>query len=91
MAIWNILHTIVIFYDHLVHFVFHLVHFFGFGNIFREKSGNHGIEAFLLLLKKSDNVSCLKRQQLFPANIFFNMVLFFHSPYEFEIRKSQAC
>jgi hypothetical protein len=40
MAIWNILRTFGIFYDHLVHFVFIWYIFSGFGNIYREKSGN---------------------------------------------------
>jgi hypothetical protein len=41
MAIWNILQTFVIFYEHLVG-TFYLVHFSGFGITNREKSGNPG-------------------------------------------------
>jgi hypothetical protein len=40
MAIWNILQTFRIFYDHLVHFVFIWYIFSGSGNIYQEKSGN---------------------------------------------------
>jgi hypothetical protein len=40
MAIWNILHTFKIFYDHLVHFVFNWYIFSGFGIVQQEKSGN---------------------------------------------------
>jgi hypothetical protein len=40
MAIWNILRTFGIFYDHLVHFVFIWYIFSGFGIMYREKSGN---------------------------------------------------
>jgi hypothetical protein len=44
MAIWDILQT---FYDHLVHLCsVHLVHFSGLGNIYQEKSGNHGIDSY---------------------------------------------
>jgi hypothetical protein len=42
MAIWNILQTFGIFYDHLVHFVFILCSFGTFGIIHQEKSGNPG-------------------------------------------------
>jgi hypothetical protein len=38
--IWNILETFVIFYDHLVHFVFIWYIFPGFGIMYQEKSGN---------------------------------------------------
>jgi hypothetical protein len=41
-AIWNILETFRIFYDHLVQFVFIWCIFSGLGNINREKSGNPG-------------------------------------------------
>jgi hypothetical protein len=37
MVIWNILETFGIFYDHLVHF---LLIWYGFGILYREKSGN---------------------------------------------------
>jgi hypothetical protein len=40
MAIWNILQTFGIFYDHLVHFVFIWYIFSGFGIMYQEKSGN---------------------------------------------------
>jgi hypothetical protein len=40
MAIWNILRTFGIFYDHLVHIGVHFVHFSGFGMMHQEKSGN---------------------------------------------------
>jgi hypothetical protein len=40
MAIWNILQTFGIFYDHLVHFVFVRYIFSGFGIMYQEKSGN---------------------------------------------------
>jgi hypothetical protein len=40
MAIWNILQTFEIFYDHLVHFVLICyVHFSGLGNIYQENWG----------------------------------------------------
>jgi hypothetical protein len=43
MAIWNILRTFGIFFDHLVHFVLHnWGHFSGFGIMYQEKSGNPG-------------------------------------------------
>jgi hypothetical protein len=43
MAICNILRTFGIFYDHLVPtFCVHLVHFYGFVIMYREKSGNPG-------------------------------------------------
>jgi hypothetical protein len=38
MAIWNILRTFVIFYDHLVHFS-------GFGIMYHEKSGNPAFDS----------------------------------------------
>jgi hypothetical protein len=41
MAIWNILRTLGIFYDHFVHFV----HFSGFGIMHQEKSGNPANDA----------------------------------------------
>jgi hypothetical protein len=41
-AILNILRTLVILYDHLVHFVFIWYIFYGFGIICLEKSGNPG-------------------------------------------------
>jgi hypothetical protein len=40
MAIWNILPTFGIFYDHLVQFVFIWYIFSGFGIMHQEKSGN---------------------------------------------------
>jgi hypothetical protein len=40
MALWNILQALGIFYDHLVQFVVHLVHFSGFSIMYQEKSGN---------------------------------------------------
>jgi hypothetical protein len=40
MAIWNILQTFGILYDHLVHFVFVRYIFSGFGIMCEEKSGN---------------------------------------------------
>jgi uncharacterized membrane protein len=40
MAIWNILQTFGIFYDHLVHFVFIWYIFSSLGNVYQEKSGN---------------------------------------------------
>jgi hypothetical protein len=40
MAIWDILRTFGIFYDHLVHFVFIWYIFPGFGIMYKEKSGN---------------------------------------------------
>jgi hypothetical protein len=40
MAIWNILETFGIFYDHLGTFCVHLVHFYRFGIMYQEKSGN---------------------------------------------------
>jgi hypothetical protein len=42
MAIWNILRTLWIFYDHLVHWVFIWCTFSGFGIMYQEKSGNPG-------------------------------------------------
>jgi hypothetical protein len=39
MAIWNILWTFGIFYDHLVHFVFLWYILSGFGIVYQEKSG----------------------------------------------------
>jgi hypothetical protein len=44
MAIWNILQTFGIFYDHLVHFVFIWYIFSGLANIYQEKSGNPAYE-----------------------------------------------
>jgi hypothetical protein len=41
MAIWNIVQTFRIYYDHLVHFVFIWYIFFGFGIMHQEKPGNH--------------------------------------------------
>jgi hypothetical protein len=51
MAIWNILRTFGIFYDHLVHFVFIWYIFSGFGIMHQERSGNpviasRGLEQF---------------------------------------------
>jgi hypothetical protein len=43
MAIWNILQTFGICYDHLVHFVLIWYIFPGFGIMFQEKSGNPGL------------------------------------------------
>jgi hypothetical protein len=43
MAIWNVLWTFGIFYDHLVHFVFIWYIFSGFGIMHQEKSGNPDI------------------------------------------------
>jgi hypothetical protein len=40
IAIWNVLQTFGIFYDHLVHFVFIWYTFPGLGNIYQENSGN---------------------------------------------------
>jgi hypothetical protein len=40
MAMWNILQTFGIFYDHLVHFVFIWHILSGFGIMYQEKSGN---------------------------------------------------
>jgi hypothetical protein len=40
MAIWNILQTFGIFYDHYVHSVFIWYIFSGLDNIYQEKSGN---------------------------------------------------
>jgi hypothetical protein len=45
MAIWNILQTFGIIYDHLVQFVFIWYIFSGFGIIRQEKSGNPALEA----------------------------------------------
>jgi hypothetical protein len=42
MAIWNILLTFGICYDHLVHFVFMWNILSGFGIMYQEKSGNPG-------------------------------------------------
>jgi hypothetical protein len=44
IAIWNILQTFGIFYDHLVHFVFIWYIFSGLGILYQEKSGNTGGE-----------------------------------------------
>jgi hypothetical protein len=44
MAIWTIVWTFGIFYDHLVHFLFIWCIFSGFGVVHREKSGNPGLE-----------------------------------------------
>jgi hypothetical protein len=41
-AVWNILQTFEIFYDHLVEFVFVWHIFSGFGIMHQEKSGNPG-------------------------------------------------
>jgi hypothetical protein len=44
LAIWNILQTFGIFYDHLVHFVFSCaLRNSGFGIVHREKSGIPGL------------------------------------------------
>jgi hypothetical protein len=40
MAIWNIIWTFEIIFDHLVHFVFIWCTFSGFGIMYQEKSGN---------------------------------------------------
>jgi hypothetical protein len=45
MAIWNILQTFEIIYDHLVQFVFIWYIFSGFGIMRQEKSGNPAVEA----------------------------------------------
>jgi hypothetical protein len=42
--IWNILQTFGIFYNHSVHLAFIWYIFFGFGNMYQEKSGNPGVE-----------------------------------------------
>jgi hypothetical protein len=42
MAIWNILWTFGIFYDHLEHFGFLWYIFYGFGIMYQEKYGNPG-------------------------------------------------
>jgi hypothetical protein len=42
MAIWNILQTFGIFYDHMVHFVFIWYIFSGLDMMDQEKSGNPG-------------------------------------------------
>jgi hypothetical protein len=42
MAIWDILQPFGKFYNHLVHFVFILVHFSSLGIMHQEKSGNPG-------------------------------------------------
>jgi hypothetical protein len=42
MALWDILRTLGIFYDHLVHFVFVWYIFSGFGIAHQGKSGNPG-------------------------------------------------
>jgi hypothetical protein len=42
MAIWNILRTFGIYYDHLVHFVFIWHIFSRFGIMYPDKSGNPG-------------------------------------------------
>jgi hypothetical protein len=42
MAIWNILQTVGIFYDHLVDFVFIWYIFSCFGIMYQDKSGNPG-------------------------------------------------
>jgi hypothetical protein len=42
MAIWNMLWTFGIFYDHLVHLAFIWYIFLGFGIVYQEKSGNPG-------------------------------------------------
>jgi hypothetical protein len=43
MAIYNILWTFGLFYDHLVHFVYFWYIFSGFGFMYLEKSGNPGL------------------------------------------------
>jgi hypothetical protein len=48
MAIWNILRTYGIFYDHLAQFVFIWYIFFAFGIMHQEKSGNPGRQHFYL-------------------------------------------
>jgi hypothetical protein len=42
--IWDILRTLGIFYEHLVHFMLILYIFSGFGIMYQEKSGNPGLE-----------------------------------------------
>jgi hypothetical protein len=49
IAIWNILQEFVIFYDHLVHFVFICYIFSVFGIMYQEKSGNPDASSFFLL------------------------------------------
>jgi hypothetical protein len=50
MAICNILRTLVLFYDHLVHFVFIWYIFSGFGIMYQEKYGNPGQSMFFVLV-----------------------------------------
>jgi hypothetical protein len=45
IAVWNILRTFGIFYDHLVHFVFIWYIFSSFGIMHQEKSGNPAVGA----------------------------------------------
>jgi hypothetical protein len=45
-AMWNILRTLGIFNDHLVHFVFIWYIFSGFGIAYQEKSGNPARKAY---------------------------------------------
>jgi hypothetical protein len=55
-AIWNILQTFGLFYDHLVHFAFIWYNFSGFGTMHQEKSGNPGLQFAHWLLRKTVRV-----------------------------------
>jgi hypothetical protein len=54
MAIWNILWTFWVFYDHLVNFVFLRYISSGFGIMHQEKSGNPVVNRFSKFLSRPD-------------------------------------
>jgi hypothetical protein len=56
MDIWNILRTLGIFYDHLVHFVSFGTLISGFGMMNQEKSGNPAVIHNLLLRRRQSNI-----------------------------------
>jgi hypothetical protein len=72
MAIWNILQTFGIFFNHLVHFVFVWYVFSGFGMMYQEKSGNSGANASssyyvstgLAVVKQLDSIESYKMNLL---------------------------
>jgi hypothetical protein len=64
VAIWNILQTFGIFYDHLVKFVFIWYIFPGFGIMYQEKSGNPGPEAGSLTTEQLEKLNCSKESNI---------------------------
>jgi hypothetical protein len=92
MAIWNILQTFGMFYDHFVHFVFILyVHFSGFGIMHQEKSGNpasHADGHRSNSCQQGDEMSLWKSRPKCSPNHFFVKINTLHTYYYIQREQS---